>query len=63
MSKPILEISGEVASPRALTFADFAAIPAEQQIVDVSRIVPGRKGDAVSLAGILDLVKPNAAAK
>ena len=63
MTKPILEIAGEVTSPRGLTFADFAALPAEQQIADVSRIVPGRKGDAVRFAGILSLVKPKASAK
>ena len=58
-----LEITGEIDSPRSLTFADLAAIPAEFQIEDVSRLVPGRKGDAVRLAGILALVRPKAGAK
>ncbi len=59
----MLSVTGLVESPRSLTFADLAAIPAEHQIVDVSRIVPGRKGDAVKLAGILALVKPKSAAQ
>src|SRR5688572_26966439 len=59
----MLAIVGEVESPRNLTFADLAAIPGEHQITDVSRLVPGRKGDAVKLAGILALVKAKPAAK
>ncbi|MDX1944836.1 MAG: hypothetical protein SFU86_05455, partial [Pirellulaceae bacterium] len=58
-----LQISGDIESPRTLSFADLAAIPTEYQIVDVSRLVPGRKGDAVKLAGILALVRPKAGAK
>jgi DMSO/TMAO reductase YedYZ molybdopterin-dependent catalytic subunit len=56
-------ISGEVQRPITLTFADLAAIPAEFQVLDVSRIVPARKGDAVKLAGILQLVQPKSTAK
>jgi len=63
MSKPILKVSGEVESPRDLTFADLAGMPTEQQVIDVSRIVPGRKGDAVKFAAILELAKPTATAK
>jgi DMSO/TMAO reductase YedYZ molybdopterin-dependent catalytic subunit len=63
MSAPALEITGEVASPRSFSFNDLAAIPADQQVIDVSRIVPSRKGDAVTLRGVLDLVKPKATAK
>jgi len=55
----MLTISGNVRLPRSLTFDDLAAIPADYQIADVSQLVPGRKGDAVKLAGILELVKPN----
>lgn len=58
----ILTIAGDVQSPRTLTFADLAAIDAVHQVIDVSRLVPGRKGDAVKLAGILELVQPKAAA-
>lgn len=56
-------IAGEVEKPLTITFADLAAIPAEHQVIDVSRLVPGRKGDAVKLAGILQLVRPKSAAK
>ena len=58
-----IQIAGDVESLQTLTFADLAAIPAEHQVSDVSRLVPGRKGDAVKLSGILELVKPKAAAK
>jgi DMSO/TMAO reductase YedYZ molybdopterin-dependent catalytic subunit len=58
-----LQITGRVARPRELTFADLAAISGDDQIIDVSRIVPGRKGDAVRLAGLLKLVEPAADAK
>ncbi len=58
-----LQVSGLVESPRTITFAELAALPAEHQVVDVSRLVPGRKGDAVKLAGILALVRPRANAE
>ena len=59
----MLTIAGEVTRPCTLTFADLAGIAAEHQVVDVSRIVPGRKGDAVKFAGILQFVQPKATAK
>jgi DMSO/TMAO reductase YedYZ molybdopterin-dependent catalytic subunit len=59
----LLSIAGLVDTPRSLTFDDLAAIPAEHQIADVSRLVPGRKGDAVKFAGILALVRPKANAE
>jgi DMSO/TMAO reductase YedYZ molybdopterin-dependent catalytic subunit len=59
----MLNITGEVQSPCSLSFADLAAVPDEHQIADVSRLVPGRKGDAVRLAGILELVRPKSNAK
>jgi DMSO/TMAO reductase YedYZ molybdopterin-dependent catalytic subunit len=59
----MLKVSGEVAEPRILEFADLAAIAPEYQVPDVSRIVPGRKGDAVTFAGILQLVGPKMTAK
>jgi DMSO/TMAO reductase YedYZ molybdopterin-dependent catalytic subunit len=54
----LLTISGQVEHPRSLTFADLAGIAAEHQIADVSRIVPGRQGDAVKLTGLLALARP-----
>jgi len=59
----MLTIAGEVTEPRSLTFADLAAIDGTYQVNDVSRLVPGRKGDAVRLAGILKLVQPRESAK
>jgi DMSO/TMAO reductase YedYZ molybdopterin-dependent catalytic subunit len=59
----MLTITGLAESPRSLTFADLAAIPPEHQVIDVSQLVPGRKGDAVKLRGILELVRPASDAK
>ncbi len=59
----MLTISGEVQQSRSLTFDDLAAIDSAYQIVDVSRLVPGRKGDAVRLSGILQLVQPQPTAE
>lgn len=58
-----LNITGLVSSPRQLSFADLAAIDSRHQIADVSRVAPGKRGDAVTLAGILELVQPMPAAK
>jgi DMSO/TMAO reductase YedYZ molybdopterin-dependent catalytic subunit len=59
----MLRIAGEVAESRSLTFADLAAIDSTYQVADVSRLVPGHKGDAVRLAGILQLVQPRETAR
>jgi DMSO/TMAO reductase YedYZ molybdopterin-dependent catalytic subunit len=59
----MLKIEGEVAHQCTLSFADLAGIAAEYQVADVSRIVAGRKGDAVKFAGILQLVQPKSTAK
>ena len=59
----MLTIAGEIAQPSMLTFADLAAIDGAYQVADVSRLAPGRKGDAVRLAGILKLVQPRERAK
>jgi DMSO/TMAO reductase YedYZ molybdopterin-dependent catalytic subunit len=58
-----LKIEGQVERSCALSFSDLAAIDARHQIPDVSRIAPGKKGNAVTLAGILELVQPKAEAK
>ena len=63
MTKLILEIGGDVGTPRWLTFDDLTALPAGEQIQDVSRIAPGRKGDAVKFASLLAMVKSNPSAK
>ncbi len=59
----MLTIEGEVMQPRSLTFDDLASIDRAYQVTDVSRLVPGRKGDAVRLEGILQLVQPRTTAR
>lgn len=59
----MLQVLGFVHRPRDFSFADLAAIDARHQIADVSRMAPGKKGDAVTLAGILELVQPKPEAK
>jgi DMSO/TMAO reductase YedYZ molybdopterin-dependent catalytic subunit len=59
----MLRVDGEVAQPRTFAFQDLAAIDGEHQVVDVSRMVAGRKGDAVTLAGILELASPKSTAR
>src|SRR6266446_5350658 len=53
MSEIVLRIDGEVSQPLALTFDDLAAIPAAQQVADVSQFHPQRQGDAVTLEALL----------
>ena len=57
-----LRIDGEVERPQSFTFSQLEAMVPAHQIADVSRIDPARRGDAVSLAGVLELVgaKPSA---
>src|SRR5437868_4539643 len=59
----MLKVDGEVAQPRTFEFKDLAAIDGRHQVVDVSRLVAGRRGDAVKLAGILELVGPQSTAR
>lgn len=58
----ILRVEGEVERPAELAFADLEAVDPAMQVEDVSRIVPGRTGDAVRLEGILNLVHPRPSA-
>lgn len=51
-----LKISGRIAKPADLTFDDLATIPEPDQVIDISRIAEGRKGDAIKLSGLLKLV-------
>jgi DMSO/TMAO reductase YedYZ molybdopterin-dependent catalytic subunit len=59
----MLNITGEVAQPRTLTYDDLVSIDARHQVSDVSRLLPGRQGDAVRLAGIVELIRPTEKAK
>lgn len=59
----LLRISGEVERPLLLKFTDLENISPTWQEPDVGRLVPGRKGDAVRLEGLLQMagVRPQAA--
>jgi len=59
----LLRIDGAVERPLQLTFQELESLDDRHQIRDVSRFDSKRKGDAVSLAGLLQLVgvKPDAA--
>jgi DMSO/TMAO reductase YedYZ molybdopterin-dependent catalytic subunit len=59
----MLSVEGQVEHARQLRFEDLSSIDSQYQVADVSRLVPGRKGDAVTLAGILSLVQPKSTAK
>ena len=51
-----LTIDGEVERPGRFSFDDLAALPAEQQVIDVRRLDPKRAGDAIRLSGLLAAV-------
>jgi DMSO/TMAO reductase YedYZ molybdopterin-dependent catalytic subunit len=56
MANVLLRIDGAVTTPRDLTFADLETLDACHRILDVSQFDPKRKGDAIKLSGLLDLV-------
>ena len=58
-----LAIQGLVANPCQLDFSDLAMIDQRHQITDVSRVAPGKQGQAVTLEGILEMVQPQPEAK
>lgn len=53
-----LRIAGEVANPVELSWSDLREFPEEFQIRDVSRFDPKRRGDAISLRGLIARVQP-----
>lgn len=59
----LLRITGEVTSPRELTFADLCAIDVQFQFPDVSSLAGGRKGTAITLDGLLQIAGAKASAK
>jgi hypothetical protein len=59
----ILQVDGEVESARSFTRHDLAAVDDRFQIADVSQIDPKRKGRAVRLEGVLDVVQPKTSAR
>jgi DMSO/TMAO reductase YedYZ molybdopterin-dependent catalytic subunit len=59
MSQPVvLRIDGAVERPLFLTFDDLAAFPEGEQVRDVSRFHPERKGDGVTLEALLARCRP-----
>ncbi len=62
MTGSLLRADGEVARPLELTFDDLKAFPEHEQVRDVSRFDPKRKGDGVTLGALLERVAPGPAA-
>ena len=57
----ILEIGGEVETPKKFDFTSLHSLP--NQIENVSEVLPGKEGAAVSLQSILDHVGATGAAR
>lgn len=62
MSDPILQIDGDVANPTQLSFDQLHALDDACRIADVSTVDPDRRGTAVSLAAVLETVRPDESA-
>ena len=58
MTRTVLRVDGEVAQPLELNFDDLAALPAADQVADVSRFHPKRQGDGVLLEALLAKARP-----
>jgi DMSO/TMAO reductase YedYZ molybdopterin-dependent catalytic subunit len=54
----LLVVEGALESPLALTFHDLQAFAESEQVRDVSRVQPERRGDAVTLDAILARARP-----
>src|SRR5947209_77334 len=59
---PTLRVDGAVSRPLELNFDDLGALPESDQVRDVSRFQPSRKGDGVTLEALLRLAGPTAEA-
>lgn len=55
----LLTVEGALESPLALTYDAFLAFDEPEQVRDVSRIQPHRRGNGVTLDAILDRTKPH----
>tara|TARA_B100000809_G_scaffold190151_1_gene188693 strand:+ start:2981 stop:3463 length:483 start_codon:yes stop_codon:yes gene_type:complete len=53
-----LTINGEVKNPVVLTWQQLRDLHLDWQCVDIAPLVPGRTGEAVTLAGLIALVEP-----
>jgi DMSO/TMAO reductase YedYZ molybdopterin-dependent catalytic subunit len=56
----LLRIDGAVEQPLSLRYDDLKALPDVDQVPDVSRFHPARKGDGVALEALLRLASPTA---
>lgn len=56
-----LEVDGLVDNPQVLSFEALAGLPG--QVEDVSELVPGRKGGAVSLSAVVGASRPQDSGK
>ena len=54
----VLRIDGAVERPIDVTFDELRGLPEAEQVRDVSRFHPSRKGDGVTLEALLRLVEP-----
>jgi DMSO/TMAO reductase YedYZ molybdopterin-dependent catalytic subunit len=55
MEKTLLKVVGLVKQSLELTFSDLQSLQEDYQVADVGQIVAGRRGTAVTLAGILSI--------
>ena len=55
---PLLRVDGVVERPLDLTYDDLRGLPEADQVVDVSRFHPSRRGDGVALEALLRLASP-----
>src|SRR5262249_41931181 len=54
----LLRVDGAVEQPLELGFEDLRAFPEADQVADVSRFQPARKGDGVALEALLRRARP-----
>lgn len=62
MAQILLTIDGEVDAPRRFTFDDLTAFTTAEQVPDVSRFHPNRRGAGVTLEALLARVRPKPSA-
>lgn len=54
----ILRVDGAVEQPLDLSYEDLRGLPENDQVLDVSRFHPDRRGDGVALEPLLRLARP-----
>ena len=56
MNEKVLKVSGEVDREQQFSYVDLTKFDSASQVPDVSQLVPGRTGTAVTLEGLLAAV-------